>query len=298
MTVYIDGVGQNTTNSAGITDGSIVNADISASAAIALSKLATDPLARANHTGTQAASTVTGTALVASTADAKGDLYVATAADTVTRLAVGSDGTLPVANAGASAGLNYGYGEVGGLFGATRAKTTIKAANFDPTFISTGQGLADGQIRAVPVYLPYSATITGVVWMVHTQGNYTADNSNQLGLYTSDGTNLTLVASSTSADDLWSASAANTIKQTAFSSPYAASAGVYWIAALYNSSAQTTAPSLASRASGISGNQHDILMADTDEFMCWALSSQASLPASQAWSGVTASGANPFLGLY
>jgi hypothetical protein len=36
----------------------IVNADINASAAIALSKLATDPLARANHTGTQAASTI------------------------------------------------------------------------------------------------------------------------------------------------------------------------------------------------------------------------------------------------
>ena len=37
---------------------SIVNDDINASAAIALSKLATDPLARANHTGTQAASTI------------------------------------------------------------------------------------------------------------------------------------------------------------------------------------------------------------------------------------------------
>lgn len=38
--------------------GSLVNADISASAAISLSKLATDPLARANHTGTQLASTI------------------------------------------------------------------------------------------------------------------------------------------------------------------------------------------------------------------------------------------------
>lgn len=38
--------------------GVIVDADISASAAIANSKLATDPLARANHTGTQTASTI------------------------------------------------------------------------------------------------------------------------------------------------------------------------------------------------------------------------------------------------
>ena len=38
--------------------GSIVNADIASNAAIALSKLATDPLARANHTGTQPVSTL------------------------------------------------------------------------------------------------------------------------------------------------------------------------------------------------------------------------------------------------
>ena len=44
--------------SAKIADGTIVNADINASAAIALSKLATDPLARANHTGSQTASTI------------------------------------------------------------------------------------------------------------------------------------------------------------------------------------------------------------------------------------------------
>jgi hypothetical protein len=47
-----------TITSADIVDGTIVNSDINASAAIALSKLATDPLARANHTGTQTASTI------------------------------------------------------------------------------------------------------------------------------------------------------------------------------------------------------------------------------------------------
>ena len=38
--------------------GLFTDADISTTAAIALSKLATDPLARANHTGTQTASTI------------------------------------------------------------------------------------------------------------------------------------------------------------------------------------------------------------------------------------------------
>lgn len=44
--------------------GSISNADIASDAAIALSKLATDPLARANHTGTQGASTISDLATV------------------------------------------------------------------------------------------------------------------------------------------------------------------------------------------------------------------------------------------
>lgn len=49
---------KSTVVSSDITDGTIVNADVSASAAIALSKLATDPLARANHTGSQLMATI------------------------------------------------------------------------------------------------------------------------------------------------------------------------------------------------------------------------------------------------
>jgi hypothetical protein len=47
-----------TITSADLVDGTIVNADIASDAAIALSKLAVDPLARANHTGSQTASTI------------------------------------------------------------------------------------------------------------------------------------------------------------------------------------------------------------------------------------------------
>lgn len=51
-----------TITSAKIADLTIVDGDISATAAIALSKLAVNPLARANHTGTQASSTITAAA--------------------------------------------------------------------------------------------------------------------------------------------------------------------------------------------------------------------------------------------
>ncbi len=57
-TVGATTIGTGVITSTMILDGTILNADINASAAIALSKLATDPLARANHTGTQLASTI------------------------------------------------------------------------------------------------------------------------------------------------------------------------------------------------------------------------------------------------
>lgn len=58
LAVDVTKIADGAVTSAKILDGTIVNADINASAAIALSKLAVDPLARANHTGTQTAATV------------------------------------------------------------------------------------------------------------------------------------------------------------------------------------------------------------------------------------------------
>lgn len=55
---YWDGTSWIRTNGADIPDSTITNAKVAAGAAIALSKLATDPLARANHTGTQLAATI------------------------------------------------------------------------------------------------------------------------------------------------------------------------------------------------------------------------------------------------
>ena len=57
-TIVAGDIADGAVTSGKILDGTIVNADINASAAIALSKLATDPLARASHTGTQTASTI------------------------------------------------------------------------------------------------------------------------------------------------------------------------------------------------------------------------------------------------
>ncbi|MEV8636868.1 hypothetical protein AB0395_35020 [Streptosporangium sp. NPDC051023] len=55
---YWDGSTWVRMNGADIPDSTITNAKIAAAAGISLSKLATDPLARANHTGTQLAATI------------------------------------------------------------------------------------------------------------------------------------------------------------------------------------------------------------------------------------------------
>lgn len=75
----------------------ITNAEVSATAAIDLSKLATDPLARANHTGTQLASTISDFTTTAQAAITEGNGIdvtggVVTALGTTNRISVGVGG--------------------------------------------------------------------------------------------------------------------------------------------------------------------------------------------------------------
>ena len=74
--------------SAKIADGAILNADINASAAIAATK-------------------ISGTAIVQSLVDAKGDLIAATADNTVARVAVGTDGFVLTADSSVASGVSW-----------------------------------------------------------------------------------------------------------------------------------------------------------------------------------------------
>lgn len=108
--------------------GALVNGDVSASAAIALSKLAALTVSRAlvsDGSGVVSVSSVTSTELgylsgvtgaiqtaldaktLKSTLTTKGDLYVATGAGAITRLAVGSDGTVLTADSAQASGYSF-----------------------------------------------------------------------------------------------------------------------------------------------------------------------------------------------
>jgi hypothetical protein len=127
--------------------------------------------------------------------------------------------------------------------GSSQKGITLTVA--DNKVQNASAALADGSIRLVPVYIPVATTITGVRWYQGTLGNYTADNYNGVGLYSHSAGVITLVASSTNDGNMWkNAGTANSWQSKAFATPYSAAAGIYYIAALYNSSAETTVPTL------------------------------------------------------
>jgi hypothetical protein len=136
------------------------------------------------------------------------------------------------------------------------------------------------QIRFMPIYIPFTMTLTGVTWYQVTAGNYTANNYNGVGLYyyTAGSTTLTLAASSTDDGNIWKATS-STWNSKAFSSTYAVTEGMYYIAVMYSSSAQTTAPAIGGIAAplGGSGNVYPVNFTSGVKLF-GTMSTQTSLP--------------------
>lgn len=132
---------------------------------------------------------------------------------------------------------------------------TLKAQTFPLSMSNSASTRAgsDNRIDFYALYLPTDQTITGVNWMQAVQGNYTGDNYNGWGLYSYSGGTLTLRASTTNDSEIWKGTA-NTMQTKAFSSTYAATAGVYYVAWLYCHSSQTTAPTIAAKPNLSGGN--------------------------------------------
>jgi hypothetical protein len=212
--------------------------------------------------------------------DAKGDLVGASAADTPARVAVGANGKVLTADSAATAGVSYQYPTPS----LTAGRKSFLAWTSDPYTgpAMGGGGLSDGTLTLSALYVPAAITMTNVHWNQSTQGNFTSDNENRIGIYTSDGTDLTLVASTTDDGNLWKAAYGPASK--ALTTPYAASAGWYWVGKLYNSSAQTTAPSLMT-GGGPNGSGWFTNAADRGAM---TLAAQTTLPATVSIAATTA----------
>jgi len=165
----------------------------------------------------------------------------------------------------------------------------------NPHIMSGLSNLADASVFFVACYVKKSFTATGVKWIQGTQGAYTADQNNKIGLYSYSGGTLTLIASCANDGNLWKATA-NSCALKAFATPVALTPGIYFIAGLANWSAVTTTPT-ARGYSGSNNIQMALDFTNSSKIMC-TLAAQTDLPTPQVMSGLTTQISTIWLALY
>lgn len=233
--------------------------------------------------------------------DATGDIYYRNSGGLLTRLPIGSTANVLTVASGipswaVPATQDDQYTKGLRALGSTSIAETLGMNLMQAT---SNINLADAQIRYEAVYVNKSATITGVKWYQVTQGSYTGDATNSIGLFsynTATGL-MTKVAESANTATLWSSFASNTVGSVAFTSPYAAVEGLYFVAMIYNNSAQVQVPVVATLTQ-MSSNNKSLQDFTNSAKRSGAVNGSATLPATQAMSGVTASGTPIWVELY
>lgn len=173
----------------------------------------------------------------------------------------------------------------------------IRATTVHPLDATTSNNLVDGVLRLQHILLPQTTDIDTVFWIQETQGAYTSDNFNGVAVFSSDGTDLTRLAISADDGNIWKAATGLASKQLSTTLSELA-AGSYWIAMLYNQSAQTTAPALACRGNPLSTGVNAAYLTGSEAWTGY-VAGQSTIPSTIAWSGVTKNGTfiRPVLGL-
>jgi hypothetical protein len=161
--------------------------------------------------------------------------------------------------------------------------------------ITTTGTMSPGILSLTAVYLKKPSTITGVRWFQAVQGNYTADDYNGVGLYSYSGGTLTLEASSTDDGDIWKG-ANDTWQNKDFSSPYVASAGIYYVGLLLNRSAHVTLPGIGVTSSSRAGTPPFDFT--NSAFIHATKSSQTSLPATLSASTANVANIQRYVAIY
>jgi len=133
-------------------------------------------------------SRVTG-AVQASTATAKGDLLVATAASTVTREGVGTDGQILMADSTQTTGVKWGSINAGTVF--PLSGYGLLTASDEPAFFQNPSPLSNGTVFGARCWVPANTALSTLTAAVRTGGTYSASAvPNQLGIYDDTGAQL------------------------------------------------------------------------------------------------------------
>jgi hypothetical protein len=190
--------------------------------------------------------------------------------------------------------------EYDALEGISIAGSGIVAQSYgiNSSMLTTSYALLDGTAYFVMVNCPCSCPIIGVKFIQWVQGVFTADNTNQVGLYSRSGGTLTLIASSSNNGNLWKG-ATDSIVAEPFSSPVDITPGAYWIGFVFNRSAVTTNPEIAAAPTVVTARCSMLDLPNSGvTYGLVAGGGSTVLPSSQAMSGLTSSLARPWLALY
>ena len=159
-----------------------------------------------------------------------------------------------------------------------------------PYEVRAGSNLTDGRVEFAAIYVQQSGTLTGVGWYQTVAGNFTGDNTNGIALYSYSAGTLTKVAETANDANILKGTS-NTWQKATFATPYSADAGIYYVAFLYNSSAQTTAPAVGTANYSNSGASGQGTLFTNSARVAGILNSQTSFPSTVATTSLSGAGA-------
>ena len=157
---------------------------------------------------------------------------------------------------------------------------------------SSGAGLVSTRTYFNAIYVEKEITISGAAFMQTVQGVYTGNNYNGIGLYSYSNGVVTLIDSTANDTEFWktSTTTTGTWVQKAFSGgTRTLQPGIYFLCALYSSSAQTTAPSIGA-SSWTANNAFAPLTTNSSRLYGGVITLVTALPATQscsAWNNVS-----------
>jgi hypothetical protein len=175
-----------------------------------------------------------------------------------------------------------------------------QTVGFSPMLTAGSSGsMSAASYYGVMIEVPEEQTLTGVMYMLGVLGVYTANNENNIGLYTFDAGTLTKVAATANNPNLYAVTSPGAVSyQEPFVTPYLAKAGFYFLVFLYNSSAQTTAPALINYNWGSVGEKGGIKTTTGRIAFKSLTAGKTTLPASIAYADTNAVGTLPWGGVY
>ena len=132
-------------------------------------------------------------AVQSSTATTKGDLLVATAASTLTREAVGTDGQVLMADSTQTTGVKWASVNAGTVFPLSGYGLLV--ASDEPAFFQNPSSLSNATVFGARCWVPANTALSHLTAAVKTGGTYSASAvPNQLGIYDDTGTQLQVTA--------------------------------------------------------------------------------------------------------